>query len=86
MKVSEIITEHKKGRKAVKYNKKPKPYIDPKKPQAPNKPEQVSEARRKKKKVKRAAYGPGPFGMYGTNVGYSGDGGAVGEDISQTKK
>ncbi len=32
----------------------------------------VSEKRRKKK---RALYGPGPFGMYGTNAGYSGDAG-----------
>jgi predicted chitinase len=43
--------------------------------------------RRRKKKVKNAAYGPGPFGMYGTAGGYSGgsgvagsgSGGAVGE-------
>ena len=43
----------------------------------------IDEARKKKKRkrrVKGAAYGPGPFGMYGTNAGYSGgDGGAVGE-------
>jgi len=39
----------------------------------------VNEAKRKKrrKRVKGAAYGPGPFGMYGTNVGYSGASGAV---------
>jgi hypothetical protein len=40
----------------------------------------VNEAKRKKrrKRVKGAAYGPGPFGMYGTNVGYSGAGSASG--------
>ena len=31
------------------------------------------------RKVRHAAYGPGPFGLYGTDSGYSGDGG-VGED------
>ncbi len=44
----------------------------------------VSEGRkRKRSKSRRAAYGPGPFGMYGVNTGYSGDGGdggGVGED------
>lgn len=59
MKVSEILVEHKKGIRAKKYNKKPKSYIEPKKP-------------------KKAAYGPGPGGAYGTNTGFSGDGG-VGE-------
>ena len=32
MKVHQIITEHKKGVRAKKYNKKPKAYITPKKP------------------------------------------------------
>ena len=45
----------------------------------------VGEAKkRKRKKVKHAAYGPGPYGMYGTAVGYSGeggDGGGGGESI-----
>jgi len=36
---------------------------------------------RKKKKVKHAAYGPGPYGLYGTDIGYSGDGG-VGENFA----
>lgn len=39
--------------------------------------------RKKKRKVRGAAYGPGPYGLYGVNTGYSGDGGvsgAVGED------
>jgi hypothetical protein len=42
--------------------------------------------RRKKSKPRWAAYGPGPYGLYGVNTGYSGDGGvsggssAVGED------
>lgn len=36
----------------------------------------VSEGRkRKRSKSRRAAYGPGPFGLYGVNTGYSGDGG-----------
>lgn len=37
------------------------------------------EEGKKRKKNKRAAYGPGPFGGYGYATGYSGDGG-VGED------
>lgn len=45
----------------------------------------VNEAKRKKrrKRVKGAAYGPGPFGMYGTNVGYSGASGAVGGAVGE---
>jgi hypothetical protein len=31
------------------------------------------EERKKKRRVRRAAYGPGPYGMYGSAVGYSGD-------------
>jgi hypothetical protein len=31
------------------------------------------EERKKKRQVRRAAYGPGPYGMYGSAVGYSGD-------------
>ena len=31
---------------------------------------------RKKTKVRRAAYGPGPYGGYGYASGYSGDGGS----------
>lgn len=58
MKVSDIITEHKKGVRAKKYNKKPKTYIEPKKP----------------KKPKAAAYGPGPGGSYGVDAGFSGGG------------
>jgi hypothetical protein len=53
----------------------------------------VLERRRRKKKVKTPAYGPGPLGMYGTVGGYSGAGdGGVGEavvnelNISQTLK
>lgn len=34
---------------------------------------ELEEGRRKKKhKVKKALYGPGPFGMYGVDAGYSG--------------
>lgn len=42
----------------------------------------VAEKKKRKKKPRWAAWGPGPYGMYGTAVGYSGDGGsdAVGED------
>lgn len=65
MKADEIFNEHKKGRKAKKYNVKPKNYIEPKKPKA-------------------AASGPGPAGAYGTNTGYSGDGG-VAESVSTEK-
>ncbi len=41
--------------------------------------------RRKKSKPRWAAYGPGPYGLYGVNTGYSGDGGgssAVGENFA----
>jgi FMN phosphatase YigB (HAD superfamily) len=53
--------------------------------------ETVTEAKRKKRKPRWAAYGPGPYGMYGTAVGYSGDGGAgdggggVGENFADGK-
>ena len=46
----------------------------------------ISEGKKRKRKVRRAAYGPGPYGGYGYAVGYSGDGGSgnggggVGED------
>jgi hypothetical protein len=37
----------------------------------------VTEKRKRKRKSKSrwAAYGPGPYGLYGWNTGYSGDGG-----------
>lgn len=39
----------------------------------------VGEAKkRKRKKVRHAAYGPGPYGWYGYDAGYSGDGGGDG--------
>jgi len=41
--------------------------------------ENIDEARRKKKRSRWAAYGPGPYGYYGTAVGYSGDGGIGGD-------
>ena len=37
---------------------------------------QTLEERKKKRRVRRAAYVPGPYGMYGSAVGYSGDSGA----------
>jgi len=46
----------------------------------------ILEAKRKKRRPRWAAYGPGPYGGYGYAVGYSGDsgagsdGGGVGED------
>ena len=39
----------------------------------------VTEAKKKKRKLKGAAYGPGPFGGYGFDAGYSG----VGESIEE---
>jgi len=36
----------------------------------------VTEKKRKRRKPRWAAYGPGPYGGYGYAVGYSGDGGA----------
>jgi adenylate kinase family enzyme/FMN phosphatase YigB (HAD superfamily) len=35
--------------------------------------------RKKKSKSRWAAYGPGPYGLYGVNTGYSGDGGVSGD-------
>lgn len=43
-----------------------------------NDAQHLEERRKKKRKVRRAAYGPGPFGGYGYYSGYSGDGGADG--------
>jgi FMN phosphatase YigB (HAD superfamily) len=37
------------------------------------------EERKKKRRVRYAAYGPGPFGGYGYATGYSGDGGGGGD-------
>jgi hypothetical protein len=45
----------------------------------------VTERKRKKRKVRWAAYGPGPYGGYGYATGYSGDGGAVGENFADGK-
>jgi FMN phosphatase YigB (HAD superfamily) len=52
--------------------------------------ETVTEAKKRKRKPRWAAYGPGPYGMYGTAVGYSGDGGGdggggVGENFADGK-
>jgi len=35
----------------------------------------IKERKRKRKKIKYAAYGPGSYGWYGYDAGYSGDGG-----------
>jgi hypothetical protein len=47
----------------------------------------VSEKRRRTRKIRHAAYGPGPYGGYGYYPGYSGDGGGgdgggVGENFA----
>jgi hypothetical protein len=49
------------------------------------KADELDEGRRKRKrKARRALYGPGPYGMYGTDAGYSGDGG-VAESLTEEK-
>jgi predicted chitinase len=40
----------------------------------------TEKKKRRRKKSRWAAYGPGPYGMYGWNTGYSGDGGVAGGD------
>ena len=45
----------------------------------------IVERKRKKRKARWAAYGPGPYGGYGYATGYSGDGGAVGENFADGK-
>jgi hypothetical protein len=49
----------------------------------------VSEKKRRKHKVRHAAYGPGPYGLYGYDAGYSGaggdGGGGVGENFADGK-
>jgi len=43
----------------------------------------ITERRKRKRRARGAAYGPGPYGGYGYAVGYSGDGGgdAGGESV-----
>lgn len=44
----------------------------------------ITERKRKKRKPRWAAYGPGPYGGYGYATGYSGDvGGSVGESVDE---
>ena len=43
-----------------------------------NEDQTLEERRKKKRKSRWAAYGPGPYGGYGYTVGYSGDGGSGG--------
>jgi hypothetical protein len=48
----------------------------------------VSEKRRRTRKIRHAAYGPGPYGGYGYYPGYSGEGGGdggVGENFADGK-
>lgn len=42
----------------------------------------VTEKKRKRKKPRWAAYGPGPYGGYGYYAGYSGDGGGIAGDAA----
>lgn len=42
--------------------------------------EEAKKRKKKKSKVRFGAYGPGPYGWYGSSVGYSGDGGGGGGD------
>lgn len=42
----------------------------------------LTEGRKRKKRVRTPAYGPGPYGGYGYNSGYSGDG-SVGESVDE---
>jgi len=46
------------------------------------------EGKKRKKKQRWAAYGPGPYGGYGFYAGYSGEGsdGGVGENFADGKK
>lgn len=41
----------------------------------------ILERKRKRKKPRQAAYGPGPYGLYGVDAGYSG----VGENFADGK-
>ncbi len=50
MKVKQVVGEHKKGFRAKKYASKPKPYIEPVKPQGP-----VAPSEQKKQQVKEGA-------------------------------
>jgi predicted chitinase len=42
----------------------------------------ITERKKKRKKPRWAAYGPGPYGGYGFYAGYSGDGGGIGGDAA----
>jgi predicted chitinase len=47
----------------------------------------IIERNRKKRRLRGAAYGPGPMGMYGTMSGYSGDGGSsMGEGWKESEE
>jgi hypothetical protein len=50
----------------------------------------ITERRKRKRRPKGAAWGPGPYGGYGYAVGYSGDAGSgdsgVGENFADGKK
>jgi predicted chitinase len=43
----------------------------------------TEKKKRKKRKLKGAAWGPGPYGGYGYAAGYSGDSGGVGESVEE---
>jgi len=43
----------------------------------------IIEGKRKRRRSRRAAYGPGPYGGYGYAVGYSGNGGEAGDGVGE---
>lgn len=45
---------------------------------------EMAEGRKKKRRIKQAAYGPGPYGWYGYDAGYSGDGGGDGGGVGES--
>lgn len=48
-----------------------------------NEDQALEERRKKKRRARHAAYGPGPFGGYGYYTGYSGDGGGDGGGVEE---
>ncbi len=82
MRASEFITEAWSAKYKRSINcSNPKGFSQKAQCQGRNKHEEVEleERKKKRKKIRHAAYGPGPYGMYGVDTGYSGDGGGIGE-------
>jgi hypothetical protein len=63
-------------------------HVSPKGDAAEYMREGIVAEKKKRKKPRWAAYGPGPYGGYGYATGYSGDGGGggVGENFADGKK